>query len=390
VTDRRPSLALLAAIVLLGINLRTVIASLPPLLPAVRDDLGLSAGVAGLLTTLPLLCFGALAPVAPRLGRRMSLEAILAACAALTAAAAAVRGIGSTPALFAGSLLAGVAVAVAQAALPVLIRIAFPGAIGLLTGAYSMALPIGATLGAGAAVPLEDALGGSWAASLASWALPAVAAAVLWGAAAMRRRTTITGPPPDPLRGERLAWAVAAYFGAQAAAFYATLAWLPEILESYDWSAEAAGGLLALCALVSVPPAFAIPVLAGRRRTQTTLMIVIAVIAAVGVAGLLVAPGLAVLWVVLIGIGQGGSLGLALVLPVLRATSSGVVAALTAMVLCVGFLLGATGPWLLGVAHDLSGDWAVPLLVLLVITVLQVVPGLAASRARVLEPAPAN
>ena len=149
--------AVLLAIVWLGLNLRTVIASLPPLLPDIRADLGLSATLAGLLTTLPVLCFGLLAPPARRLAHRLPLEAMLVGCALVTAVAAALRGIGTVAALFVGSILAGASVAMGQTALPVLIRIAFHRAVGRMMGSYSMALPIGATLGAGLAVPLQEA-----------------------------------------------------------------------------------------------------------------------------------------------------------------------------------------------------------------------------------------
>ena len=374
--------AVLLAIVWLGLNFRTVIASLPPLLPDIRADLGLSATLAGLLTTLPVLCFGLLAPPARRLAHRLPLEAMLVGCALVTAVAAALRGIGTVAALFVGSILAGASVAMGQTALPVLIRIAFHRAVGRMMGSYSMALPIGATLGAGLAVPLQEALGGSWRASLALWAIPAALAAALWLRPALRLRTVITGPEPERLRGRPLAWSVALYFGVQSAAFYATLAWLPEILDSNGWSARSAGALLALASLVSAVPALLLPVLAGRRASQAPLVAAVTTSAAVGVLGLILAPELAPLWVVLIGLGQGGSLGLGLVLPVLRATSPGLVASLTAMTLSIGYLTAATGPWLIGAVHDLTSGWTAALGALLGLTLLQLVPGLAAARPR--------
>jgi MFS transporter, CP family, cyanate transporter len=384
---QRPGLGVIAAIVLLGVNLRTVIASLPPLLADVRADLGLSATVAGLLTTLPVVCFGALALVGPRLARKVPLELVLVACALATAAGAALRGIDNALALFAGSLLAGAAVGIAQATLPVLIRLAFPSATGLLTGAYSMALPLGATLGSGAAVPLARAFGGSWTASLAAWALPAAAAAALWAPAAVRRRTLVRGPLPEPLRGEALAWWVAAFMGVQSMAFYAGLAWLPEILQDRGWSAGEAGSLQALSSLVSILPAFLVPVLAARRRAQTLVLLATVGIAAVGVLGLLLAPAAAPAWVLLVGLGQGGALGLGLILPVLRGARAGAVASLTAMTLCLGYLMASTGPWMLGAVHDVVGGWTAPLVVLLAITLLELLPGLPAARDRAL-PAP--
>lgn len=378
----RPSWSLLLAVVLLGMNLRTVIASLPPLLPEVRRDLGLSAVLAGLLTTLPVLCFGALAFLGPWLVRRVAIEHLLIACAAATAVAAALRGIDGLLTLFAGSLLAGVAVAVAQAILPILVRTNHPNAVGPLMGAYSMALPLGATLAGGVSVPLAHVLGSSWRASLAAWSLPAVLAALTWVAVAGRSGATrLRSPSPAPLRADPLAWAVAGFFGLQSMAFYAGLTWLPAILQAHGWSPSSAGWLQALSSLVSVLPAFTVPLLAGRSAGQRPLLAAVAATAGLGVGGLLVAPGAAPAWMVLLGLGQGGSLGLGLILPVLRARRPEVVASLTAMTLSVGYVIAAIGPWVMGAAHDAAGGWTAGLLVLLGVTILQVVPGAAAARA---------
>jgi MFS transporter, CP family, cyanate transporter len=369
--------------VLLALNLRTVIASLPPLLGTVRADLGLSAGVAGLLTTLPVICFGALAPVTPRVAHRISLERLGFGCAVLTVVAAAMRGIDGTAALFAASVLAGVAVAIAQGVLPIFIRARHAERTGVLFGAYSTAIPMGATLAAATAVPLERLLGG-WHAALAAYALLAAVAAAVWLPAALGEGTHLHGDDPAPVWRSRLGWAVSLYFGVQSLAFYATLAWLPTILEDGGWSTSEGGALLALASLVSTGPALLVPLLASRRRSQTALLGAIVAVPAAGVLGLLLAPGGAVAWVVLIGLGQGGALGLALILPVLRARGPRPVAALTAMSLCVGYLVAAAGPWVLGVVHDLSGGWSAPEVVLLAVTLLELAPGVPAVRDRLL------
>jgi MFS transporter, CP family, cyanate transporter len=379
--DRAARFAAPAAIVLLALNLRTVIASLPPLLSGVRADLGLSAGVAGLLTTLPVVCFGALAPVAPRVAHRVSLERLLLGCGVVTLGAAALRGAGGTLALFCGSILAGAAVAVAQAALPVFIRTAHPRRTGPLTGAYSMALPAGATLAGAASVPLEHAFDGSWRAALAVWGLPALAAIAAWLPPALGTGTLLHREEPAPVHRDRIGWWVSLYFGAQSTAFYGGLAWLPTILQDGGASSAGAGALQALASLVSVGPAFLVPLIAARRRSQTGLLLAIVLVPAAGVLGLLLAPALRAAWVVLIGLGQGGALGLALILPAVRARGARRVASLTAMSLFVGYLVAASGPWLLGVVHDLAGNWDVPLAVLLAITLLELLPGIPATRA---------
>jgi MFS transporter, CP family, cyanate transporter len=370
----------LTAIVLLAVNLRTLVASLPPLLEDVRADLGLSGFAGGLLTTLPVLGFGAFAPLAPRLTRRVAIERVLVGCAALTAVAAALRGAGGVAPLFAGCALAGVGVAIAQAVLPVFIRLRHPARTGLLTGAYSMSLTLGAALAAALAVPLERALG-SWEASLAAWALPAAGAALVWLPWALRRGTTVAGPPAPPLWRSPLAWAVSGFMGVQSMAFYAGLTWIPTVLEDAGFSPGAAGALQALSAIVQLAPAFAVPVLAARRPNQVAVLLAIVGLSAAGAVGLIVAPGAAAAWLVVFGIGQGGALGLGLILPVLRGGDAAAVASLTAMSLCVGYVVAAAGPWLLGAVHDVAGGWTIALLVLAGICLLELAPGLPAARA---------
>jgi CP family cyanate transporter-like MFS transporter len=375
----------LAAVVFLAINLRTLFASIPPLLTEIRHDFGLSAGVAGLLTTGPVLCLGALGPVAPRLARRFSIERLLVACGLVTAGGALLRSTGSLAALFAGTLLAGLAVAIAQVVLPVLIRSRHAGQLGIFTGAFSMALTLGSAIAAGLAVPLEDWLG-SWQWSVAFWALPGLAALVPWLPQLRGPGTRVEGPRAEPMLRAPLAWSVSLFFAAQSMTFYCCLTWLPTILRSEGWSAATAGTLQAVANSISFAPAFVLPVLAGRMRTQTPILAGVAAGAVVGAVGLLAAPGVAPLWMIVLGLAQGGALGLGLILPVLRGGDVRTVAALTGMTLSVGYLVASAGPWLLGLARDVSGGWTVPLLLLVAMSALQFPVGLPATRESTLQP----
>jgi MFS transporter, CP family, cyanate transporter len=376
----RPGLVFFAAVLLVGANLRAVFASLPPLLDDVRADLGLSAAAAGLLTTAPLVCFGLLAPVAPSLVRRMSIERLLAVCAGITAAGTALRGVGGTAGLFAGTIVAGAGVAVAQSALPTLLGARFPRSSGALTGAFSMALTLGAAAAAGAAVPLMELLGGSWRAALAIFAVPAAFAALVWLTPLVGGLTVVARTARFGMRNLARSWSLAAYFGLQSMAFYVALTWIPSILEDKGYSNAAAGGLQALGNVLQLAPALLVPVLAARLHHQRALVVVLAVITASGYAGLLAAPGAAALWIAVSGIGQGGTLGLALYLPILRGAGSAAVAALTALSLSAGYLLCAVGPPLVGLAHDLSGGWTLPLVLLVAISLSEIVPGWLAAR----------
>jgi CP family cyanate transporter-like MFS transporter len=375
----------LLAVVLLAINFRTLFASLPPLLTEVRADFGLSASVAGLLTTGPVLCLGALGPVAPRLARRISIEWVLVLCGAVTAAGTLLRGTGSLAALFAGTMLAGAAISIGQVALPVLIRSRHAGRLGMFTGAYTMALTLGSTLSGGLAVPHEHLLGG-WRGSLAFWCLPMLVALLPWLARLRGEGTFVEGPRAGLLMREPLALSVTGFFVLQSMGFYSGLTWLPTFLRDEGWSAEAAGTLQAVANGVGFVPAFLLPFFAGRMRTQGSLLVGVVGVALLGLAGLLLEPGAAALWMPVLGLAQGGALGLGLILPVLRGGDVRTVAALTGMTLSIGSFVAAAGPWLLGVARDASGGWTVPLLLLIGMSVLQFPVGLPATRDRSLVP----
>jgi CP family cyanate transporter-like MFS transporter len=196
--------------------------------------------------------------------------------------------------------------------------------------------------------------------------------------------TRVEGPRAAPMLGAPLAWSVSLFFAVQSMAFYCGLTWLPTILRADGWSAATAGSLQALANGISFVPAFVLPILAARMRHQTPILLGLVTGAVVGAAGLLLAPGVAPLWMIVLGLAQGGALGLGLILPVLRGGDVRTVAALTGMTLSIGYLIAAAGPWLLGLARDVSGSWTVPLLLLVGVSALQLPVGLLATRDRTL------
>jgi CP family cyanate transporter-like MFS transporter len=202
---------------------------------------------------------------------------------------------------------------------------------------------------------------------------------------AVRARGVVRAREGHPLWRTPLAWSVALFFGVQSMGFYATLAWVPSILEASGVAKGRAGALLGVSTVIQFAPAFAVPALAARTRGQLRWLIVVVVLTLAGVLGLLIAPDAALLWMVVLGLGQGAALGLGLVLPVLRGRDAEAVASLTAMALGIGYLVAAAGPWLLGAVHDASGGWTAPLVVLAVVTVLELPAGTLAVRDRLLS-----
>ena len=386
--DRLRRASVLLAILLLAANLRPAITSVAPLIERIRADAGVSNGVAGLLTALPLLAFAALSPVAPRLSRRFGAEraligSMLALCGGIVLRS---LGTGAAP-LLAGTSILGAAIAVGNVLLPGLVKREFPGRTGAVTSAYTVALGTSAAVAAGASVPLTRLLGPGWQAPLALWAAPALLAAVAW-VPLLRRDGRGAGPsephPAAPVANlwrSPLAWQVTAFMGLLSIGYYATLTWLPEILREGGVGAEEAGWLLALSQAVAIPAMFAAPVVAGRRLSQQGVVAASVALSAAGVLGLLLfGAGGGILWVTLLGLGQGACFSLALTLFALRAADPEQAAALSGMAQSFGYLLAAFGPPVFGVLRDATGSWTVPLALLLVVTACLLAAGLGAGR----------
>jgi MFS transporter, CP family, cyanate transporter len=369
-------IALVAALVLLAVNLRTTVASVPPMLAHIERDLRLSGPAAGLLTALPVLCMALFAPVAHRLAHRFGREASTFGAIALVAAGNGVRlGGGNVVALYGGTLAAGVGVAIIGVVLPGLIKHMFPQSVGPMTGVYSVAMMLGATVAAGAAVPLER-IWGSWQASLASWSIPAVLAAAVWLLVASRvnQPELDDEAPPGGLPWRRTtAWLLVGFFSLQASIGYAFLGWLAPAYVARGWTAAAAGALLAVHNLAQLFAALVMPILAHRFTDPRPAVVTAVAATAVGCAWLLAMPDV-LPWaaVSIAGVGLGGGFSLALVLVADFAAHPPAAGRLAALVFLVGYTVAAFAPVLIGAMRDVTGGFTVPFGLLTAMAVGQV------------------
>ena len=371
-----------AAVVLVALNLRPSVVGVGPLLAEIRADEALSATAAGVLTALPVLCFGLLAPVAPRLARRIGIERALLAALVVLIAGCVVRALPSAVALFGGTVLIGAAIASGNVLMPALVKRDFAHRTGAMTAAYSASISVGGALGAAATAPLADGLGLGWRAALGVWAVWALVATLCW-LPQLRRVARPTGSPAPvaALRCSAVAWQVTAFMGLQSLGFYATTSWLPAVFVDRGWSAATAGVLVATMSLTGIAGGMAAPVLAARSTRQSGLAVGLTAVTAIGLAGVLV-PGLEPVACAVLGVGQGAALGMALTLMTLRAPDSAHAAQLSGMAQCLGYTLAAAGPFAVGALHDLTDGWTVPLVLLLVLLVPQGIAGALAGRNR--------
>ncbi|SDR78205.1 MFS transporter, CP family, cyanate transporter [Nocardioides scoriae] len=379
------------AIVALAFNLRPAAVSVGPVLGDLRADLGLSGAEAGLLTTLPVLAFAVFGALAPRLARavgphRLTLVALLCVAVGLGARSR----VDHESSFLLLSLLALAGMATGNVVLPSLVKLHFPDRIGLLTSIYTTALAVGLTSALTLTVPVGEATGGGWRDGLLTWALVAAVAAVPWiGLVGRDRRDPDVERPAGigvlavgrtPL-GRRMSL----FFGLQSLQAYAVYGWFGVVYRDAGFSATTAGVLLGVIGGLSIPLSLLIPWLVARTDDQRPLMVVLMTCYPLGYAGLVLAPVAgAWLWAVLVGIGLC-AFPLILTLIGLRARTPEGTAALSGWAQSVGYLLAAVGPFGMGVLHDATGSWTVPLLVLLVLAVPQLLVGLSVARPAYVE-----
>ena len=363
-TSRRGLVFWLPAVslLLLAANLRPLFSSMSVLLPDLSQGLGLSSAQAGYLTTLPVLCMGLFAPLAPRLAQRIGIERTLLFVLICITLGTALRGSVGATGLFVGTALAGAGIALGNVLLPSLVKRDYSQYAALMTGLYTMSLVGGAALGAAATLPLSHGLGISWEGGLALWTIPALVAILAWAPVALRAGGHDAGRPRilavRGLHGDPLAWAVTFFMGIQSALAYSVMGWMAPILRARGLSGTEAGLITSVSILMQVVSCLLTPVLAGRFREQRWLAVALALVATLALVGMVSGPH-AFIWPLAFvqGIGQGGMFALALMLIVLRSRDSHVAAHLSSMSQATGYVLASFGPLLIGLLYQWTGSF---------------------------------
>ena len=371
---------LLAAVVLVSVNLRPGASSPGPVLEEVRQGLGMSAGVAGAMTGLPGLCFGLVGALAVAFARRVGMTAGIAI--GLTAAAAGLLlrvTTGSVPLFLLLSVLALAGMAVGNVLVPAWIK-AHGHAVVLMT-IYGTGLVAGGSIGSLVTAPVTEATG-SWESGLGLWGLLVLVALPLWGWLAVREHRSPTEhdvhgeAPSGRVMHSPTAVALTVLFGVQAMHAYVQFGWLPQIYRDAGISASSAGALQALLSSVGIVGALAMPTVIARSRGLHAWMVTFGVMLALGYAGLLVAPAtLPWLWALMLGL-SGLAFPTAIALITARTRHPSVTAQLSGFVQPVGYALAAIGPFVVGLVHEATGGWSLVIVLLMLTSVPLTLAGL--------------
>ncbi|WP_449621565.1 CynX/NimT family MFS transporter [Robertmurraya sp. Marseille-Q9965] len=377
---------LIFGIICVAFNLRPSITAIGPLIGAIRTDTGMTNSVAGLITTLPLLAFAFLSPLAPKLAQKIGKETTIFLALIFLGIGLIIRSSGMIFTLFLGTAIIGVGIAFCNVILPGIVKQSFPGKVGLLTGIYTVSMGTFAGIAPGISVPMADKLHLGWQGSLSVWLVLIGVALIVWFPQ-MRKRgakvSTLTShTKKTSMLSSALAWQVTLFMGLQSLIYFCFITWLPEMLYSQGISAATAGWMVAILQFSGIPANFIIPVIADRLSNQKSLAIGIGGICLIGILGILVGGNtiLITLWIMCIGMGTGAAISLALTLMGLRVVNAEQAANLSGMAQSIGYFLAALGPFFLGLLFDILHSWTVPLLLLVLVSLIMTIVGYGAGR----------
>lgn len=384
---------LLIGIVAIGLILRGPIVAVAPISGVIRGDLGLTAAQMGLLTTLPVLCFALMTPLASLFVGKAGANFATTVAIVGVGIGSIVRSAAGVEATVVGTIIMGAFITIGNVVIPVIIRRDIPTArVGIVTGAYTSALNVGSMITTLATVPLANLFG--WRGALVAWLGFVVLAAVAWLVAIGPSRAVRWGPMklavetgavdtvavdtrgiPLITRGPRTwrslsAVLLALAFGAQAFSYYGLTAWFPSILaDELGYSAGEAGTSSSIFQIAAVVGALGVPLISQKLGIPRTFAL-ISVLWITFPSGMILAPTNWFVWGFLGGVAQGGAITIVFMLVVQLARSGTHARRLSAMVQGVGYALGATAPSIVGAVHDATGGWTLPIGVVLGATIV--------------------
>lgn len=406
----------IAGVLVAALSLRGPIVAPTPVLADIEHDLDINAATAGLLTSVPVLMFALLTPLDALVIRRAGAEIALLLSLTGVLLGTLVRAVPGFGWMLAGSLVIGASITIGNVVIPVIIRRdVAPERVSLVTAAYTATLNAGSLLTSLATVPLASVVG--WNRALLLWGAVTLAGAVLWGvhlgaekragrgwgsrdsgeqhdASARRMSTTSTGPlnaasltGPMPAVGMRgggrkrgarheltllrrpVVWLLVGAFGAQTFGYYAMSTWLPTIVaDTLGVGQAAAGALASIFQGMGIVGAFLVPILARVAPPVVPAAVVCFCWLALSV-GLLLAPRAFVVWVGFGAMAHAGGFVVIFTLLVGVARSDAEAAGMSALVQGGGYGIGALGAPLLGAAHEATGGWSAPLMIMVGVAV---------------------
>jgi CP family cyanate transporter-like MFS transporter len=387
----KSGILLLIGILLFAANLRAPLTAVGSLVPTIREDLELNNSVVGLITTLPLLAFAFISPIAPKLARRFGMEKMIFFSMIFLGIGIMMRSVSGVGSLFLGTALIGIAISFGNVLLPGFIKMNFPLKIGIMTGLYAVIMNVFGALASGFSVTISTASSFGWQGALGIWVILAIVTLFIWYPQ-VKNFVSVTGHNHHREKKNTnmwtsiMAWQVTVFMGLQSLMYYTTLTWLPDILQFHGYSSYVAGWLLSVMLISLIPVTFFIPVIADRLNNQKLLGAFIGIVFLLGICGLFSSQLVVIIIsVILIGVGCGGGFSLSMMYFSLGTKNGYDASELSGMAQSFGYFLAAFGPVMLGGLYDVTGNWTGPLIMLMLISIIIMITGALAGRQKIIN-----
>ncbi|WP_320169072.1 MFS transporter [Maridesulfovibrio sp.] len=403
---RNRKLLMVLAFFALSLNLRAPITSLPPIIQELRTVFQINAGVAGFLTSIPVLCFGLLTPIAGFLMKNVRLESTVFFTLAGIAVGAVVRASGGLGAAIAGTVLIGISLTVGNISGLMILAREFPQRLSFFTGLYVSGMSWGSMGTMSLTAPMAQAMG--WRTALAAPALLALAAIFLWmGVLFFDKRKTNTleqlhmqdkskaetiansEPKTKPARSSSvnrrpLVWILSVAFAAHTFMFYGFTAWMPVYLkQSLQMSEATAGVASSLFQILGLLGCFGLPFLVSTKRfSPRALFLVVTMSWLAMVIGFAIIPSLWIIWVIFGGISSGGGFTVIFSMIMNSAKNLDENRSMSTVVQTAGYIIASISPFALGHLHEISGNWQSSMEMLFAASVVMICCGLVATSAK--------
>ncbi|PMH43232.1 transporter [Vibrio sp. 10N.286.49.B3] len=391
----RINIIVFLGILFLALNLRAPFTSLAPVLTQIMDYFDLNASAAGFLTALPLITFAIFSPIVSKISQRIGLEPSLVVALLMITTGIVLRSSGLLPALYIGTILIGIGIAIGNVLLPVVVKLTFPARIATVTSLYIFTMGAGSTFSSSLMVPFSEltifTLSGWQLALLINLLLPILALSI-WLPRITKRPSKVAVNRPEEktvsmkaLLKNSIAWQVTLALGLNSFTFYSFAGWLPKILNDLGYSEIDAGYIYGFLQFSTMIPGLLLLPILARTNNQQRLVAICASGVFIGLVGLLLLPSYAIFWVGLFGLANCSTFIIVLSFIGLRTSNSGQAASLSGMSQGIGYALAATGPTLIGKMHTQTESWLIPILIIATIALACTVFATLAARDRKIE-----
>ena len=367
--NRKEKIVLILGIIVISFNLRAPITAVGSVVELIQTDYLLSSGMAGFITTLPLLAFALVSPFVAKISQKLKYGKTMTLGLLLILIGELVRSSTNIAGLFIGTIFLGIGIAIGNVLIPSIIKLKFPTKIGVVTSIYTSSMCLFAAVGAGVSMPLAKGLQLGWKNSLASGYILTILTLLIWLPQLKVKDESLVPiltkkvNPSQSIWKSLIAWWVTLFMGTQSFIFYSLVAWLPTIILSKGMLDSFAGAMALTFQLTAIPATLLIPILSDKFKNQRGLVIITCLFYLSGLLLFLVGQTQLVLLfaIILMALGMGGSISLSIAFISLRSPNSTRASELSGMSQSAGYLLAAIGPILMGVLFDTFNSWTLPI-----------------------------